>query len=65
MHEKQKKLIALFTDIMPNETLLTTSIKGLYLFRIENSFPRSPYVYNSEIIILGQGEKRVYLGNDV
>ena len=65
MHEKQKKLIALFTDIMRNETFLATSIKGFNLFRIENSFPRSPYAYNSEIIILGQGEKHVYLGNDV
>ena len=65
MHEKQKKIIELFTGIMPNETFLTTSIKGLYLFRIENSFPRSPLAYNSEIIILGQGEKHVYLGNDV
>jgi AraC-like DNA-binding protein len=65
MHEKQKKIIALFKDIMPNETVLTTSIKGLSLFRIEHSFPRSPLSYNSEIIILVQGEKRVYLGNDV
>jgi AraC-like DNA-binding protein len=65
MHEKQKKLNALFTGIMPNETILTTSIKGLNLFRIEHSFPRTPYAYNSEIIILGQGEKQVYLGNDV
>ena len=65
MHEKQKELIALFTGMMPGETLFTTSIKGLYLFRIEKSFPRSPYAYNSEIIILGQGEKFVYLGNDV
>ena len=65
MHEKQKKSIALFTGIMPNETSLTTSIKGLNLFRIEKSFPRTPFKYNSEIIILGQGEKHVYLGNDV
>ncbi|MBP7737778.1 MAG: AraC family transcriptional regulator [Spirochaetes bacterium] len=65
MREKQDTLIALFTDIMPGETLLNTSVKGLSLFRVEESFPRSPYAYNSEIIILGQGEKRVYLGNDV
>jgi len=65
MHEKQKKIIELFTDIMPVEMLFTTSIKGICLFRIEHSFPRSPYAYNSEIIILGQGEKHVYLGNDV
>lgn len=65
MHEKQKKLIELFTGIMPSETFLTTSLKGLCLFRIEHSFPRSPYAYNSEIIILGQGEKQVHLGNDI
>ena len=50
---------------MPDETVLATSIKGLSLFRIEHSFARTPYAYNSEIIILGQGEKRVYLGDDV
>ena len=65
MHEKQKKIIALFTDIMSNETLLTTSVKGLYLFQAEHSFPRAPFSYNSEIIILAQGKKHVYLGNDV
>jgi len=65
MREKQKKIAALLTDIMSHETFLATSIKGLYLFRIEHSFPRSPYSYNSEIIILAHGEKRVYLRNDV
>jgi AraC-like DNA-binding protein len=65
MHDTQKKIVALFTDIMATETLLTTSIKGLDLFRIEHSFSRSPYSYNSEIIILAQGEKRVHLGNDL
>jgi AraC-like DNA-binding protein len=59
------KLIALFMDIMPSEASFATSIKGLSLFRIERSFPRSPFSYNSEIIILAQGEKRAYLGNEV
>jgi AraC-like DNA-binding protein len=65
MHEKQNTLIALLSDIMPGEISLTTSIKGLSLFRIERSFPRTPYSYNSEIIILAQGEKRACLGNEV
>jgi AraC-like DNA-binding protein len=65
MHEKQKRIAALFTDIMPNESSLTPSINGLHLFRIEHSFPRSPYSYNSEIIILAQGEKVACLGNEV
>lgn len=65
MHEKQKKLIALFTGLMPDETTLTTSVKGLQLFRVDQSFPRAPISYNSEIIILVQGEKQVYLGDDM
>lgn len=65
MNEIQKKIITLFTGIMPDETFFTTSIKGLSLFRVEKSFSRSPYSYNSEIIIMGQGEKHVYLGNDI
>jgi AraC-like DNA-binding protein len=65
MHETQKKLIELFTALMPEEASLSTSIKGISLFRIDNSFSRSPYSYNSEIIILAQGEKHTYLGNEV
>lgn len=65
MQDKLKRLTALFTGIMPNETSPSPSIKGLLLFRIENSFARSPYSYNSEIIILVRGAKQVYLGNEV
>jgi AraC-like DNA-binding protein len=65
MYEKQKIMVALLADIMPNEASLAPSIEGVHLFRIEKSFPRSPYSYNSEIIILAQGEKQAYLGNEV
>jgi AraC-like DNA-binding protein len=65
MRENQRKIIELITGIMPDETFFPTSIKGLSLFRVEDSFSRSPYSYNSEIIILTQGEKHVYLGSDV
>jgi len=59
------KLAALLTGMMPKETVLATSIKGINLFRIERSFPRTPYSYNSEIVILAQGEKRSFLGNNI
>ncbi len=65
MNEKREHIIALLEGIMPREISLTTSIKGLSLFRVEKSFPRSPITYNSGIIILAQGEKRVYLGNEI
>ncbi len=65
MDEKQEKIIALLTEIIPGEKIYPTSLKGLTLFRVEESFPRTPFQYNSEIIILARGEKKVYLGNKV
>lgn len=65
MYENSQKLIALLTGIMHEETVLATSIKGISVFRIDDSFPRTPISYNSAIIILAQGEKLVYLGEDV
>ncbi|SFB09050.1 MULTISPECIES: AraC family transcriptional regulator [unclassified Bacillus (in: firmicutes)] len=65
MTEKQNQMISLFNQIIPKETVLTTAVTGLSLFRIEDSFSRTPYSYSSEIIILAQGEKVVYLGDDI
>jgi hypothetical protein len=65
MDEKQKKLAALLSDILPHETSLATPVAGLGLFRIDRSFPRSPFSYDAVIFILAQGEKRAYLGDDV
>lgn len=64
MTEKQNQMISLFNQIIPKETVITTAVTGLSLFRIDDSFSRTPYSYNSEIIILAQGEKVVYLGED-
>ncbi len=65
MREQQKKTVDLFTNLLPQETFLTTAIKGLALFRVDRSFPRTPYAYQSEIIILGQGEKQAILGKNI
>ncbi len=65
MDKKQERIIALLSETIPGEKVHTTSLKGLTLFRVEESFPRTPFQYNSEIIILAQGEKQVYLGNEV
>ena len=65
MMNEQIQLISLFHQILNEETTLQTPLKGLTLFRIDKSFSRIPYSYQSEIIILAQGEKRVYLGDEV
>lgn len=64
MNEKQQQLVALFTETMRDQDLFTPSVKGVSLFRVKHSFSRTPYSYDSEIIILAQGEKQVYLGSD-
>jgi AraC-like DNA-binding protein len=65
MNERQKEIIALFSALVPHESLVVSDIKGLHLFRVEQAFPRAPFSYHSELIILVQGEKRVYLGKEV
>lgn len=62
MHGVRKKMAELMQGLLPEEAVLATSIKGLTLFRIDQSFPRTPISYESGIIILAQGEKRVHLG---
>ena len=63
--DKQNELKSLFNQILQEETTLQTPLKGVTLFRIDKSFSRIPYSYQSEVIILVQGEKRVYLGDDL
>lgn len=64
-NKKQQDIEALFLDLLPKETVRQTSIKGLSLFRIDASFSRIPYAYNSQIIIMGQGIKNTYCGDEV
>lgn len=65
MPAQKNKLISLFTELLPEESVINNPVEGLTLFRVNESFDRTPYAYNSEIIILGQGEKAVYLGDEV
>jgi AraC-like DNA-binding protein len=65
MENKIRKMVELLEQQLPEESIVTTSINGAKLYRVEKSFNRKPTSYNSEIIIIVQGEKRVYLGDNV
>lgn len=65
MHKKQNELIGLLMKILPEEAKTVSPANELTLFRVDNSFRRTPFQYNSEIIILAQGTKNVYLGNEI
>ena len=61
---ENKNLIALFERLLPAETAHTPT-PGVTLFRVAESFQRTPISYQPEIIILLQGEKYVYLGDEL
>lgn len=60
--KKKDRIINLMTRIIGKKKSLPTGIKGVTLFQVENSFKRFPFSYNSEIILLANGKKKVYLG---
>lgn len=65
MENKKRKMVELLEQQLPEESVVTTSINGVKLYRIEKSYNRKPASYNSEIIIIAHGEKRIYLGDNV
>lgn len=65
MENKIRKMAELLLRMLPEESVVATSINGVKLYRVEKSFNRKPASYNSEIIIIANGEKRVYLGDNV
>ncbi|MBN1533425.1 MAG: AraC family transcriptional regulator [Spirochaetes bacterium] len=65
MVNTKRKMVELLEQQLPEEGVAATSIDGIKLYRVDRSFTRKPASYNSEIIIIAQGEKRVFLGDDV
>ncbi|MEZ8100858.1 AraC family transcriptional regulator [Vibrio bivalvicida] len=45
------------------EGIIETEINGLYFYRSSQGNARKPFVYQSGVIVLGQGKKNIYLGN--
>jgi len=46
------------------EGIVETDIKGVHFYRSSRGNVRQPFVYQSGVIILGQGHKNIYLGNE-
>jgi AraC-like DNA-binding protein len=63
--EIQKRLASLLDEVAVHEGLSRTLVEGVELARISKPSPRAPMVYQPNIIILGQGRKRAYLGGEV
>lgn len=65
MENTNHKMVELLKRLIPEESIVATSIDGVKIYRVDKSFDRKPASYNSEIIIIAHGEKRVFLGDTV
>lgn len=61
----QKRLVSLLSELAVHEGMQPTSIEGVQVYRQSRSVSRGPMVYRPHIIIVGQGQKRAYLGGQV
>jgi AraC-like DNA-binding protein len=63
--ETRNRLKSLLNEVAVREGVHQTLIEGVEVARVSKSCPRAPMVYQPNIIVLGQGRKRAYLGNEV
>lgn len=55
----------LMDELAVNEGINTTHIKGVQIYKTIHPQPRQPLCYKQGVIIIGQGSKRVFLGNQI
>ena len=59
------RMVELLEVLVPHEGVIRDIIQRVDLFRITQSSPRSPQKYDPSIIILAQGHKRIFIGDEV
>ncbi len=62
---QQNKMTGLLERLVPEEGVIKDIINSVDLFRITSSSPRNPQKYEPSIIILAQGNKRIFVGDEV
>lgn len=58
------RLAALLEAQMPEPGIYTTTLRGVGLLRADEPIPREPLLYQPRIIVVAQGRKRVWLGEN-
>lgn len=62
---KMNEITTLMDALAPLEGLNTTGLQGVRIYRATKGTPRVPLLYEQGVIIVGQGSKRIYLGDRV
>ena len=60
-----KRLVHLLGEVAVREGFHPTAVDGVRVLRRSEPHPRHPIVYYPNIVIVGQGRKRAYLGDEV
>src|SRR3954463_9247473 len=63
--DNRKRLARLLGEVATHEGLHPTPVDGVRVLRRSQPLPRGPMVYHPNIVIVGQGRKRAYLGDEV
>jgi len=58
-------MIEMLDKLVPEEGVIHDIIENVDLFRITSASPRLPQKYDPSIIILAQGQKRIFVGDEV
>jgi AraC-like DNA-binding protein len=64
-YSSRKRLASLLDEVAVHEGMHPTLVDGVQVFRRSQPLPRGPMVYQPNIVIVGQGQKRAYLGDEV
>ena len=63
--DDRKRLASLLNGVAVLEGMQPTLVDGVRVLRRSHPIVRAPMVYHPNIVIVGQGRKRAYLGDDV
>ena len=63
--DTRKRLASLLGEVAVHEGTHRTLVEGVEVSRRSRSSPRAPVVYQPNIVVVGQGRKRGYLGDRV
>jgi AraC-like DNA-binding protein len=63
--DTRKRLASLLSEVAVHEGTHRTLVEGVEVSRRSRSSPRAPVVYQPNIVVVGQGRKRGYLGDKV
>ena len=64
-NDNRKRLASLLNEVAVNEGVHPTLVDGVVVSRHSTPLPRTPAIYEPMIVVVGQGRKRGYLGDEV